>query len=163
MLIDLPRDILIYILSRVVYAHYVDRYSLTAGISMESNIALLTDYIFHSKYMVSNMAAFIRNLSLVHPRIRALLREHTIIGSSDWIGAVDWIGGPQKYFSALQGGHFNYCQWKSRDDVEDNAKNEINEAPRYWGFNERFFNTLSVYTTGTVEVNSSQYVRCKIY
>jgi hypothetical protein len=139
MLLDLPRDILIYILSLVVNDYYETNYAVArsaASVSeVEVNIAFLTDYTFKTKYTASNMAILVRRLSCVHPRIRTILIDNTkkqifycATKDNDW--------RPHKYMSSLKAGHF---------DSPPPNKDEEQQQWR-WGFKDNFFNTLSTHS-----------------
>lgn len=115
MLLDLPCDILIYILSIVVNDYYETNYAVARSVvsvsEVEVNIAFLTDYTFKTQYTASNMAILVRRLSCIHPRIRTILIDNT----------------KKQVF---------YCT--------KYPYNEEQQYPTWrWGFKDKFFNTLS--------------------
>ncbi len=83
----LPKDILQYILSIVVYDYYLSHYdhvwpSLIS--SYEMRIALLTsEGRFESHWSRSSMAAYLLVLSQTHPKIRSILKSATIPDSDN--------------------------------------------------------------------------------
>lgn len=76
MLLSLPKDVLRYILSIVVYDTLVEHYSIFCERtnSVSQNISLLTStYSMDCRFTDSKMAAAVKCLSLVHPSIHRLL------------------------------------------------------------------------------------------
>jgi hypothetical protein len=86
----LPKDILEYVLSLVVYDFYESHYTsqqfdgLSARTQREANVALLCDNRrFWCNRMSSHMANFMLNSSLIHPKIRSLLRNVSVFDAHD--------------------------------------------------------------------------------
>lgn len=71
----LPRDILVYILSMLVYDRWAKRYC-AVSLSVAENIELMSHY-FCYRYNTSVMAQYVKRLSLVHPLFRDILRNAT--------------------------------------------------------------------------------------
>lgn len=90
MLLQLPREILEYILSIVVYDYCVGervrtgtglRYEKThTSVVVEENIALMTLHggSFYCEYHESNRSILMRRLSFVHPKLRKILLDVSI-------------------------------------------------------------------------------------
>lgn len=80
-LMDLPTDLIRYIFSIVCFEYYLDQYTaasvvLIDSIKMEQMIALITgDCRFRFSRMESCMSNRMSFLSLIHPRIRHILKD----------------------------------------------------------------------------------------
>lgn len=90
MLIELPKDILKYILSLVVCDYYAYTYDRSARkrskCVQDEYVALLSlEGRFEQKHDKSHMANRIHKLSQTHPKIRRILKEATI-----WDGHGSW-------------------------------------------------------------------------
>ena len=73
MLLDLPRDVVEYILSIVIYRLYIREYIL-----IEENANEMTQTAcFVSSYQNSRMSRLMRKLGLIHPQILQMLRRAT--------------------------------------------------------------------------------------
>ena len=78
MLLGLPKDVLTYILSIVVYEVYVEKYG-AAWRGVGVNVQTITQFggDFERRYENSQMASFLKVLCLVHPVVKQLLRKTT--------------------------------------------------------------------------------------
>ena len=80
MLLQLPKDILHYILSIVVFEEFVKKYEYG-----ERTIKSLTeDYVFHCPYDNQKLSGTFCTLSRVHPQLRQILRSFTIFIETNW-------------------------------------------------------------------------------
>ena len=75
MLLQLPKDILHYILSIVVFEEFVEKYIFYGAHKIES---LTEEYVFHSWYDDGKLSGTFRTLSRIHPQLRQILRSFTI-------------------------------------------------------------------------------------
>lgn len=100
MLLSLPKDLLTYILGHVVYDYYDQEYVKRGGkhthchttvhttvfpIETEVNISLLTcPNRFDRSRFHSHMSNFMNMLSQVHPKIRELLKDVSVVTGQHW-------------------------------------------------------------------------------
>lgn len=85
MLLVLPKDILIYILSIVVHDSYVKRYMLANnGDNLKRHVQTLTSTSFLCEHRHSHLSSFVKDLRLIHPSIRRLFAQMTIFNGSGW-------------------------------------------------------------------------------
>ena len=111
-LLELPKDVLHYILSIVVYDAFLKQYPFEAKRSMRDIIARITDRSgsFYCCYAESKMATMLKGLGLVCKKIRHLLMNVSVVTSLP--------------------AHFDFLVINGR-------------WPRQWGFDYKFFRTLS--------------------
>lgn len=82
MLILLPKEILEYILSIIIYDRYALCYPYYAKTCSKTEvIEKLLQWRFYRKYKLSEMAPLVKQLSLIHPRIRQILVQATWIST----------------------------------------------------------------------------------
>lgn len=82
MLLLLPRDILAYILSMLVYDYWTRAYCCVY-VRFDENIDYMTRHFVY-RYAGSAMGTFVKNLSLVHPSIREILKKASRFHENNW-------------------------------------------------------------------------------
>lgn len=102
-LIQLPTDILRYILSIVVYDTFVIDYPVYLGLGIVDNITRITRKggDFYCLYSQSKMATLLKKLGLIHPATRRVLVDATIF--YDQPGAIKLWGFNPSFFATLLG------------------------------------------------------------
>ena len=94
MLLQLPKDILYYILSIVLYDNYVNSYYHNPS-DVKKNVEALVRCNFDCRYNYSKMASFVKQLSSIHSIIRKMLR------ASSWFDTHPWWGFEKRFFHTL--------------------------------------------------------------
>lgn len=74
MLLLLPRDVLAYILSILVYDKWIESYGVE-GINIAAHTFAEKAGYFYYPYDASRMGTFVRHLSFIHPLIREILQK----------------------------------------------------------------------------------------
>lgn len=83
MLLKLPKDVLSYILSLVIYETFEKNYAAMLS-SIETNLHRLThDFEFYCEYNNGCMSGTIKQLSRVHPVFRQILIRATVFSNRD--------------------------------------------------------------------------------
>ena len=79
MLLDLPRGVLEYIVSIVIYDKYEGAYASKIGKDddVRQNVMRMDRYLFVSTYHNSSMSRLMRDLGLIHPQILQMLKHAT--------------------------------------------------------------------------------------
>lgn len=127
-LLHLPKDIVSYILSLVVYNRYVEEYA--SDMDIQINVAMLcSDGRFKCRYSVSGMTNLMRTLNLVHPLFRSILHNACIFGSVQVLGATETFSsfGERKLINTPK-------------------------VYRCWCFKEQFFHTLMRLEPGLTQI-----------
>lgn len=91
MLLLLPKEILEYILSLVVYDRFIKVYPSLVGAGSQGEITnYLQTWRFYQVYRDSALSPLMRELSLVHPRIWKILVAATILMTTGFVSQKTW-------------------------------------------------------------------------
>ena len=100
MLLELPKDVLTYLISIVLYDTFVEEYGFID--CLEENVKHITrsDGDFYCAYVDSRMGRAMKRLCLVHPLLRRLLQSATIIYDDRFSSGKLW-GFKRDFFQTL--------------------------------------------------------------
>lgn len=85
MLLDLPKDVLSYILSIVVYETYVENYNRNGMLLRDNILSMTKQRSFYCRYggCKARLSQVMRILSAIHPKIRQILMSACETGASE--------------------------------------------------------------------------------